>query len=232
MRLTKIERNKIYEAIARSGADLNEFDFQQRPAEVVITHSPGSTLRFREESYGGSFAFVAASYQAYMVSAKVKDGRILRQGIEETFDRLLAVIERWADEVARTVEAPDLWAEMQSRKEFIEDIQRADSGNAHFTEYEQRQIGTLLQEIRQQIREQFELTSEQIADLGEKFDEATEASTRMGRKDWIIYFLGTITTLIITATVVGGVGEQIMTMVIHGLGHLFPGGNEPPQIVT
>ena len=45
----------------------------------------------------------------------------------------------------------------------------------------------------------------------EKLDEAAEASSRMGRKDWFIYFLGTVTALIITSTVAAGVGEHIFS---------------------
>ena len=236
MRLTRLERNKIYEAIARSGADPNEFDFQQRPTEVVITHSSGSTFRFKEEWYGGSYAFAASGYRAYKVSAVVKDGRDLKQSVEETFDQLIGVINRWADEVSKTVEAPDLWAEIRQGRRLISEIQETASENTPFTEDEKRQIAAQLQKIKEQVSEQFELTSEQIAQVDEKLDEVIEASKRMGRKDWLIYFLGSITALIITATVAAGVGEHIFSMVINGLAHLFTGGSEqsqiPPQIIT
>jgi hypothetical protein len=102
--------------------------------------------------------------------------------------------------------------------------------NTPFTEDEQRQIAAQLQKVRKQIGEQFELTGEQLEQINEKLDEATEASTRMGRKDWLIYTLGTITALIITATVAAPVGEHIFNLIIHALGHLFTGGREPPQI--
>jgi hypothetical protein len=230
MKLTKIERNKIYEAIAGSGADPNEFDLRERSTEVVITHSSGSTFRFRQEWFGGSYAFAAGGYQAYKVSAVVKDGRDLKQSIEETFDQLIAVISRWADEVGRTVEAPDLWAEMRQGGRLISDIQETASENTPFTEDEQRQIAAQLQVIKKQVREQFELTSEQIVQVDKRLDEAAEGSKHMGRKDWFIYFLGTITALIITATVVAGVGEHIFAEVIQGIAHLFTGGKEPPPI--
>lgn len=85
-----------------------------------------------------------------------------------------------------------------------------------------------MQEIKNQVREQFALSSEQMERIEERLDEVAEASKRMGRKDWLIYLMGTITALVITATVTGGVGEHILTMVIHALGHLFTGGSEPP----
>ena len=231
MKLTRLERNKIYEAIARSGADPNEFDLQERPTEAVITHSSGSTLRFTEEEYGGSYAFAMGGYTAYKVSAIVKDGRDLKQSIEETFDRLIGVINRWADEVARIAGAPDLWAEMRQGRRLISDIQEKASENTPFTEDEMRRIAAQFQKIKKQVREQLELTGEQIAQVDEKLDEISEASKRMGRKDWLIYVLGSITALIITATVTAGVGEHIFSMVTQALIHLFTGGSEPPQIL-
>ena len=89
-----------------------------------------------------------------------------------------------------------------------------------------------MQEIKKQVKEQFTLSNEQIERVEESLDELVEAGKRMGRKDWLIYFLGTITALIIAATVTAGVGEQISAMVIHGLIHLFTGGSEPPRILT
>jgi hypothetical protein len=111
-------------------------------------------------------------------------------------------------------------------------IQRGDFENTPFTQAEQEQIAAQLREIKKQVKEQFALSHEQVERLDEELDEVAEASKRMGRKDWIIYFLGTIIALIITATVTAGVGEQISVMVIHGLIHLFTGGSGPPRILT
>jgi hypothetical protein len=58
------------------------------------------------------------------------------------------------------------------------------------------------------LKERFELTGEQLEKINERLDEAEEASKRMGRKDWLIYFLGTISALTIAATVVPGVSSS------------------------
>lgn len=49
-------------------------------------------------------------------------------------------------------------------------------------------------------------------------------------KDWLLLFGGSVLSLILTDIVTPRVAEHIFTMVIHGLSHLFAGGNEPPQI--
>ena len=74
--------------------------------------------------------------------------------------------------------------------------------------------------IQTELVEQSQLTHEQIAEVSERLKETAEASERMGRKDWLIYLLGTITALIITATVTAGIGENIFTIVITALANL------------
>jgi hypothetical protein len=135
-------------------------------------------------------------------------------------------------EIRLTVGVPDHWAELRRDRKSIAVIQQSDFENTPFTQDEQQQIAAQLQEIKKQIKEQFALSNEQIERVEESLDELVEASKRMGKKDWLIYFLGAITGLIITATVTAGVGEQISAMVIHGLIHMFTGGGEPPRVLT
>lgn len=222
MALTRIERNQIYEAIAASSLIPAGCHLGQDGDIVTITHTDsGSTFKF--------YPVLVGTDRDYRVEYKVIDGHEYAYLTARKVENLTDYITHWGDEVRQITDAPDLWAEMRGRREFIEDMQ-GDSGNAPFTQDEQKQIAAQLQEIKKQIRARFELTSEQIAQVDEKLDEAAEASTRMGRKDWLLLFSGVIFTLIITATVTPGIGEHIFTMVIHGLAHLFTGGSEPPQI--
>jgi hypothetical protein len=223
MILTKRDRNQIYETIVTLKLDPAEFDLEDNGKKVVITHNSGSTFKFDAPTdliTGGTYFFRA-------MVPNVVDKQAAARGINNL---LAGEIYRWLDTIRLTVGTPDYWEEMRSRRELIANIEQADTDNTPFTENEQRQIVTRLQEIKNQVREQFELTGEQMEHIEEQLDEAAEASKRMGRKDWLIYLLGTVTALIITATVTAGVGEHIFSMVIHALGHLFTGGNEPPQI--
>jgi hypothetical protein len=225
MMLGRLERNKLYRAIEESSLDPSEFKLTTDEAAVTITHNSGSSFVFAPTTspfLGGSYA----------VTAIVEDGGTRYYTLRNGMDEIPGRIVEWANKVKETLEAPDLWAEMRRSRELIADIQRADSSNTPFTQDEQRQIAAQLQEITKQVKEQFELTKEQTERIEEWRDEVVEAGTRMGRKDWLIYLLGTITALAIAATVPAGVGEHIFTMVIHALGHLFTGGSEPPRILT
>ncbi len=222
MMLTKQDRNKIHEVIAESNLDPAECNLEVTDNEVVLTHNSGSRFDFKP---------IASSEvdELYSVTYVVADGGTRKYNFFGDLDGMLIQILKWANEVKETLELPDLWAEMRRGRDLIANIQRADSANIPFTQDERRRIAGQLHEITKQLKEQFVLTNEQTERIDEWRDEVIEASTRMGRKDWLIYLLGTITALTIAATVPAGIGEHIFAMVIHGLVHLFTGGSEPPQ---
>jgi hypothetical protein len=226
MGLTKIQRNKIYQAIAASIMDSTECDLKVGSSAndfSTITHVSDSFFMFKHDPSNG----------VYTVAAEVTDGGGFRKfSVIPLLDNLIPHIRAWADDVKLTVGVPDFWAEAKNGRTLISNLQQQDTGNTPFTQDEQKQISTLLHEIAHGLVGQFELTSEQIAHIEERLDEAAEASTRLGRKDWIIYTIGTITSLIITATVAAGIGEHILTLIIQSLAHLFADGSEPPQILT
>jgi hypothetical protein len=223
MKLTRIERNQIYQAIAETDLDPAECVYNVISQWEVIRHEYGSSLQFELKRVGDNFD--------YILTSTIEDGHSLPVMHLPNVEKALPYIKDWANEVALINRTPDLWAEMQRRRELVVAVQRADSSNTPFTQDEQRQVAAQLRQITEQLKEQLELTSEQAQRVEEWRDETVEASTRMGRKDWFVYVLGTITALTITATVPAGFGEHILAMVIHGLGHLFTGG-EPPRILT
>lgn len=228
--LNKRERNRLYQLIAESEFDPTEFDLDDESDKSTVTHNSGSvfefSLRARNDNLLKEFGIddISYEYKFSVVEGNSETGSSSSIRLVSTL-----YIPAWLKEIRLTVGVPDYWDEMKRGQQLLAKIQK-DSANTPFTQDEQRQIAAQLQEIKKQVREQFALTSEQRAQVGEKLDEVAEASTRMGRKDWLIYFLGTITALIITATVTAGVGEHIFTIVIQGIAHLFTGGSEPPQI--
>jgi hypothetical protein len=229
MMLTKLERNAVFNAVIDGHLDPAECKFTITDNQLVIAHSSGSRLEI--DLVGPPTGITIG--RKFKGRAKVTDGGFWFLGEKgQSFDITLHDISNWAREVRQTLEAPDLWAELQRSRELITEIEQQDSGNAPFVQGEQREIAAQLQEITKQLKEQPELTDEQKERVEQWRDDAVEASTRMGRKDWYNYFLGTVTSLVITATVPGGIGEHVISVVIHGLAHLFIGGSEPPRILA
>jgi hypothetical protein len=227
MALTRIERNQIFEAI-REILDPTEFSLTFGESTAAVRHNSGSMFEVADAP-----TVPGTTDRGYRVNANVEDSSLSGSGTSHEFSSVISLIQQWAIEIRKVAETPDYWAEMQASRELITDMQRrTDADNTPFTENEQIQVAAQLQAIKDQLREQFELTNEQMEQVEQRLDEAAEASKRMGRKDWIIYFLGTISALIITATVTGGVGEHIITMFFQAIGYLITGSGKPPHPLT
>jgi hypothetical protein len=167
-----MDRNKIFEAIAKSSIDPAECRLSGIGGAKMIVHESGSKFTFNESEEGGFWAIATVEDG----SEKVTEG----PGIDDVLD----AIPEWADEIKQVAETPDYWAQMRRNRQLITDIQQRDSGNTPFTQDEQGQITTLLNEVAHALTANSELTSEQLERIEERLDEAAEASTRMGRKDW------------------------------------------------
>jgi hypothetical protein len=69
-----------------------------------------------------------------------------------------------------------------------------------------------------------------MTQVTEKLDVVIEDASRLGRKDWVVIFAGTILPLVLTDVLTWAAAHHILAIVLHGLVHLFMGGIEPPQI--
>lgn len=78
---------------------------------------------------------------------------------------------------AGTADISDLWAELREVPEVLTAAQAADASNAPFTADEQANIGGKLDDVKQLVREQFELTAEQVAAFDKRLDDIKAAST-------------------------------------------------------
>lgn len=174
-----------------------------------------------------SFSFSGDDQSHYMGFVKVGDNKQTSFTAGD-WGGVPPGIEQWASEVKRYVEIdaqiPDLWEELRREKEFLADIQHNDSSNTPFTSDERRQIVAELEAIKEQVKEQFDLTSEQTAHIDEWKDEVADASERVGRKDWRLLVYGTIVNLVVTDALPPEVARHILSLFIHIVAQLFGGG--------
>jgi hypothetical protein len=104
---------------------------------------------------------------------------------------------------------PDLWAEVASASEAAGRV-KANIENTPFTEEEKSRIELSLEEFGRQLQEQNLLASDQITLLNDQVRELVEASHRLGRKDWLVFVLGSLVTLAAGA----GFSPDVANMVI------------------
>jgi hypothetical protein len=221
VRLEKFQRNDIIEALAAGGLDPHECELPEDDREIRVVHVPSGsvfTLGGGAGHYAGNRVVgnstVSWPFDAYTWAA-----------IPEKF-------ERWARDVKRDVDTPDLWAEVQHARGVLANISYEAAENTAFTPAERAEIATRLREINEYVKTSYALSAEQVLILEARFDDLEAATQRVGRKDWLLMFSGVALGLIVTDLLPPDAVQHIATITLHGLSHLFHllGGNRPLQL--
>src|ERR1039457_323993 len=115
----------------------------------------------------------------------------------------------------------------EAATEFLASAHHESSENSPFTALEQTRISDQLRDIKEYVKKAYSLSAKQMSRVEARLDEAEKASRRMGRKDWLPLFSGTLFTLIVTDLVPPDVTQHIFMMALHGLSHLFGADAKP-----
>jgi hypothetical protein len=225
--LTTRQRNEIFGMIAARGLDPVSFELadrtlSNRKSQADLLHKPT-----------GSRFTVWHTQRLDMYHANVVVGGADQVGCTSVgWAELMARLGTWAAEVRYEMDTPDLWAELRRVPQVLAASQTPDASNAPFTPNEQSEIARRLDEIKKLVREQFELTTEQLAVIDQRLDDAEEASKRLGRKDWVAVFYGAVMSTFMTDAVPPNVIQTVLITVVHGIAHIFGLGGPPPIITT
>lgn len=71
--------------------------------------------------------------------------------------------------------------------------------NSNFTDDEKFKIKESIENIKNELSKNQKISKEQLDLVKEKLDDIQNASERLGRKDWIQYVMGSLTSLFISA---------------------------------
>jgi hypothetical protein len=243
--LTKKQRNDLFTAVAQSGMNTTEFDLNpagfenQRRVDVIqeAASKKGDSSWYAMIEHPSSESFlkiyrIRKIYRPdpeFFLHLKVgdePDQKLISPGWPE----MLGSIATWASEVKDYADTPDLWNDMRAQRELFAGPSMASLGNTPLTAAEQAVISAQLREIKNYVKENVSLTSKQFKQVQASFDEAEAASHRLGRKDWLLLFLGTTVTLYVTDLVSATAVQHITAMALQGVGHLFGIGGGPPAI--
>jgi hypothetical protein len=224
----KRQRNEIFEVLKANGVDPQNCMLKVRNDDGAI---PTTETMIRHEPTGSLFRIIDWRGGIYSADMTVGDAD---QPAHAQCDwaEILRILAEWAEEVRYETDTPDLWAELQQVSGVLTAAQAAGASNAPFTPGEQADITRRLDEIKQLVREKFELTDDQLATLDQRLDDAEEAAKHTGRKTWLYTFYGAVMSTVMTDEVPPHVIQTVLTTVVHGVSHLFGIGGPPPIIST
>jgi hypothetical protein len=227
------KRNELFEVLRQKGVDPADCKLiWAHDDSVTIQHPKTPVTQERTGSLNTSIFAVKEEPTRYLYQWLVADGP--NSGASNACQNWEDVLEQlgyWAEEIRYVSDTPDLWAELQHLPEVMATAQDTGASNALFTSSERAEIARSLDDIRQLVRERFELTSEQLAAIDERLNEAEKASNRLGSKDWVMAFYGGMMSTFMTDAVPPAVIQTVLTTLVHGVAHIFGVGG-PPPIVT
>jgi hypothetical protein len=217
VQLTKKRRNELFELLGSSGVNPIEFELTYIKAKNRLKHVPSASVF--------EFGAQSGAHSGWISVTWLVGNRIARSTQISTWSGLINLVHEWVtDEIA----APDLWVENRRQREFLSKSGYETVNNTPFTQEEQAEIAAQLREIREYVKKAVSLSAEQMSQVEARLDEAETAAQHIGRKDWLLLFMGVLFTLIISALLTPEVVQHIFGMAIHGLSHLFDGGYPPP----
>ena len=138
--------------------------------------------------------------------------------------------ERWAREVKRDVDTPDLFAELHREREILTGTRYEDVGNTPFTSEELAEIAEQLRQIKEYVSTAYALSEAQTLHLETKLDDIASAAGRMGRKDWALWVSGALLGAFVQGILPPDVVQDIVRMTVDCLGYLLGGGGTPPRL--
>lgn len=217
--ITKIQRNSLLEAIAKTDLNVSDFD-------LIV--SSASDVRIIQISTGSYFR-VAEIYKGYLIDRQV-EGYPKENHYPNKWAEVWRLANSWLADIIRDVTTPDLWDELRSQREFLSEAGYGASPDRPFAADERGEIAVQIRQIKEFLRENASLTGDQMSDIEKRLDEAEEAASRVNRKDWLLLFLGIMFTLIISGLLTPETVQHVLGMAIHGLSHLYAAGEKPLEL--
>lgn len=213
--LTLKQRNQVGNLLDGKGIAI---DCELDAHTCTVKHRPtGSWFRFQYD------------FNGYETVWQVTDGPELEWPgpSGQTWEAVLAELDRWSKEVVYVVGTPDFWQELDSSRAAIAAVGEAEPDNTPFTSAEQRQIAATFELAKLLVRERYSLPEKQLASMDRKIDKLVEASRTMGRKDWINTVGNIGFTLIVSALIPPEVVQHVLGEAVRAIAHMFGVGLPP-----
>jgi hypothetical protein len=106
---------------------------------------------------------------------------------------------QWLRRLKREAEEPDLWAAISGESALVLGASAGGVGNAPFSSPERQRISGTLNEIREYLVATQQLSGARLAFAEERLRYLEEASSRIGRKDWVNLAYGALINIAVGA---------------------------------
>jgi len=198
------QRNELFKVIEEMDFDPVEFEWRNADGEwagydhfyttPALVHKPtGKVFALALLPEGRPWVGVHGPWA--VLSTPGEDGpRSVREYV--SWADVLKEARQWLHRI-REDSGPDLWALAAEQQKLLGSGEGLP--NTPFSPEERTRLFATLDQLRLDIAKTQQLDAKQAAALGTIVEEGKRAAERLGRKDWIMYFLGTVTSVAISA---------------------------------
>jgi hypothetical protein len=208
--LQKRHRNDIFQAIQAAGLDPREFDLVDSGTEVQIKHRSSESC------------FIVRGESGYYVGQSVVGDGHAWPYSPCSWQTLIPQVSRWLEEVQHDLNTPDLWAELRREAELLGSGSNRVIENTPFTPEEQQEIARRLEKLATDVSHALSLSGAQTNAIEGKIDYLIEASTRLGRKDWLNAFIGVTLGFMLVVALPSESARGILLTFFRSIGLLYP----------
>lgn len=216
MHLEKWKKNDVFEAIQKVGLRPEEFQWEQTGDDDRLNH-PASSSHF-------IFAGVPGRYMPSYAAKEGAERTLPKYG----WDAVMGSVKVWLGDVKSYVETPDLWADLQRKRQILGADPSDLVENAPFTPAEQAEIAKRLVEIKVYVKRTHSLSEADSLALESRLAYLEEAAKRLGRLDWRNAFLGALMGYLMAAVLPPDTVRALFEIFVSTLGQLF--GQDFPRL--
>ena len=210
-------KNQVFQALTRHKLKLEDFEWSECASErtddlavPILVHVPT----------GFFFLFDQNNEKDWVMYTPGSD-QTKEQAYPGTWSATMSHVIKWAANLHREITAPDLWDTIKQQKQLAESS-LAPSANAPFSPAEQQQIAQAIEQLKIELIAATKATGEKLERIEEQTQYLVDASTRLGRKDYLLLLLGSITSFVIEHTLASDAARRLMSVATQLLGWIGP----------
>lgn len=225
--LLKSQRNECFVAAEQAG--LNPTDFEWSDVKTQWKNNgPEPVAQLLHRPTG--FYFVFDRYRGQLNPRYFPDASAAKSvdvGEAKTWASVLVAFKRWIATVQRERFEPDLWKLSQSDRKLVV-AQLDDLENTPFAPEELQRISNGINELREFLLSTTSHTDTERQFILTRLKHLEDASTRLGRKDWVTLAMGTLVNIVVGVALAPEAARELLRTAgalfgwIAGGVHLIP----------
>jgi len=218
----KSQKNEVYGLIKSNGLEPADFEWLEVMNGNHFDASLVNKLIHKESGYFFMFDIINRNHHSYFAPGNELEHEYAHPG---SWDNQKINFVKWLCYLEREIKQPDLWDEIRLAQEAFEKGLDPYTENKPFDEDQTIQIEVGINQILDFIIGLENVSEEQYELVKGELEYLKDASKRLGRKDWVLMSITTITAIVINlslSTEEGRVIFKILEKAVHGLIKFLP----------